>query len=405
MSSPWPTDDLPVANTMQGPRRRCDTMHVVTLAQVVLPYLRRLVRDVPAANGGVPAAPVDMGLAAHRILAAFGQCAGVPAFCVDGNDQSLEYWLTLYEAPIRCALRPCMRGFVFVRLSDGPGPVHEMALYYDSPGAEGVLFTPSGYTGSVGPSVVVDRIDLPPSDRLCGYFSHPEGEERDLAGPHLHNCDAMVVCLLVVLSLRFGCRDPQLMADTVRCVMQHVRCRRPPADVLDFLLRLRQWHASLTNLSVTPMGLREWLKIAVDGGHCQYMQYEEDGGFSGNLCDLPVTDGLTWCKRHAPRSSDGSLTVAPCVAPDALVLPRIAVYDNLQVVIHLEYAHRETRWECALETAQNQIKRWAPAKGLGTSRTAVLAGACVRLCVFSIFRGLPCRISWRRSSNHSGNTC
>ena len=84
---------------------------------------------------------------AHSNVCDVGRNLNAFRFNVIDND-SIENWLRLYAAAIRCSIQPCERGFVFVTwLFMGNGNVvgrHATALYFDVARKTQVFIDPSG---------------------------------------------------------------------------------------------------------------------------------------------------------------------------------------------------------------------------------------------------------------------
>ena len=117
-------------------------------------------------------------------------------------------------------------------------------------------------------------LDVP---NLQSYFCNPV--KRQDACADLDGCCSTMVLLVVWMCSRFGCRDPQFMVDTLRCVMRNKRYRaihfaNPRAGVstiTHFLLLLRAWHNGI--VKVEPDKIQEWLKLKQEPGSASFRVY------------------------------------------------------------------------------------------------------------------------------------
>ena len=114
---------------------------------------------------------------------------------------------------------------------------------------------------------------------------------------YLDGCCSTMVVLVIWMSLRFGCRDPQLMVDCIRCAMRNKRVStmaHHPNEfapliskwttvLQDFLLRLRAWQDGLANTEMDLEGFKRWVKLYHTPGSksCGYMMYDDAGTYRG----------------------------------------------------------------------------------------------------------------------------
>ena len=107
--------------------------------------------------------------------------------------------------------------------------------------------------------------------RICRTFFSTMEDTDDC---QLNGCCTTVTILMVWLCLRFGCRDPQVMADALRCVLEHARHRakqlrqRNPGgenQMMKFLFQLRAWQNQMVDTEDwTHDDFLKWLKIRVE---------------------------------------------------------------------------------------------------------------------------------------------
>ena len=118
------------------------------LDDVVALYLEQLAEGQVATLDFCAAETENAYVTQHRLHAMFGQCQmNAFRFKLNHND-SVENWLRLYAAAIRCSIQPCGRGFVFVTwvfgYDNGVIGRHATTLYFDVSRNTQVFIDPSG---------------------------------------------------------------------------------------------------------------------------------------------------------------------------------------------------------------------------------------------------------------------
>jgi hypothetical protein len=108
-----------------------------------------LVRDIPPATDFCARDFTNVHYTRQRLLQHFGGCSHTNYihFYLEENP-SVEHWVRLYAAAIRCCITPCQRGFVFIDWSyahpkGSGGWAHCTAMYFDIPQKRQTFIDPS----------------------------------------------------------------------------------------------------------------------------------------------------------------------------------------------------------------------------------------------------------------------
>ena len=212
----------------------------------------------------------------------------MPLFIFDLNKDTISNWVTLCAPAVRCALEKCgTSGWIFVGWQKNDGGHYTAFFFKDE---KQVGFDPSTVlrvryndTEGVNPWEYFKEhhMWLSPSEprnmsmvddirrgvNLQCLFSTIE--DTDTCA--LNGCCTTVSILMVWLCLRFGCQDPQTMADALRCVLKHARRRArqvpqgSPNPFMKFLLQLRAWQNRMAETEDWKHDdLLRWLKIRVE---------------------------------------------------------------------------------------------------------------------------------------------
>jgi hypothetical protein len=240
----------------------------------------------------------------QRLLASFGECTEprllswderlhpMPLFRFQLNDNTVANLVALYAPAIRCALERCgTSGWIFVGWHTAE-KAHATAFFFKD--GEQVGFDPSTvlqtYNDREGANVwsylKENHMWLPASksprmsmvdERVAGHKKSLQrlfSTMEDTDDCQLNGCCTTVTILMVWLCLRFGCRDPQVMADALRCVLEHARHRakqlqqRNPGgenQMMKFLFQLRAWQNRMVDTEDwTHDDFLKWLKIRVE---------------------------------------------------------------------------------------------------------------------------------------------
>ena len=244
----------------------------------------------------------------QRLLASFGECTeprlslwdeglyDMPIFQFQLNKNTIANWVALYAPAMRCALERCgSSGWIFVGChANGKG--HATAFFFKD--GEQIGFDPSTglrqFTDQEGvnawsyfkenhmwlPAVksprvsMVDEMHAESGPDHKTNLQHLFSTMEDTDDCKLNGCCTTVTILMVWLCLRFGCRDPQVMADALRCVLEHARHRakqlqqRNPGgenQMMKFLFQLRAWQNRMVDTEDwTHDDFLKWLKIRVE---------------------------------------------------------------------------------------------------------------------------------------------
>jgi hypothetical protein len=130
-----------------------DRCHGTPLDRAVAWYLDQMVEGMTPATSYCSSESETVYYSQQRMLAVFGECTRTNEFHFDLTEGSIEGWLRLYAAAIRCSVEPCERGFVFLgwshedpeKAEDDPEKEwgHATALYFDVPSKLQVFVNPS----------------------------------------------------------------------------------------------------------------------------------------------------------------------------------------------------------------------------------------------------------------------
>ena len=334
----------------------------------------------------------------HRMHAMFGQCQiNAFNFSLIEND-SVENWLRLYAAAIRCSIQPCGRGFVFVTwvyMDGNVRKIHATALYFDSLRKTQVFIDPSGCLKRTNHGnllqhfreshVWVPKVEKPDvsttragpvccwgsalswTQKIQQYFHGPIEHQQEILDTN--GCCTTMVLLVVWMCLRFGCRDPHQMVKSIRCAMGDKRrgaflpegTLTNARKITEFLLRLRAWQNGILKHDLNTEEIKHWLKIYADPGTvvCNYMLYnkQDPTEFIG-LCPKPCEGGFTWCAEHAAGFRLGN-EETPVVSNDVKVLHVPAALKK-HCVLFAGYFERRwgaiDDWECSQDTFIRQLR-------------------------------------------------
>ena len=367
---------------------------LLNLTQAVQEYLLSLVHDVKPSdiNEVHRASSSDYALRVEqRVLASFGQCANMPVVDFDLKKHPVNHWLTRYEAVMRCSVQPCNRGFVFLSWygKDENDEVwgHGTALYFDGDRRVQVFVDPSGCCADLPEGDMLDLLEQTPvyddnivctsvdldisnvNEDVQRYFSNPLSHEEDLKMGCLNGCCSTMVLLIVIVSLRFGSRDPQVVVDAIRCAMRDIRGRWTNAELVTFLRRLRHWHNSIVNKFMPHEVFLNWIKVDVPPGsrRCNHMEYT-NGRFNGKLCRALCVGHRTWCERHLKERPLPIRDLEQWWNPnteDGLIIPAYVMMDaELHVAAYFD-DHWQHPWQCSFDAMRRQLKRTPPNASLG----------------------------------------
>ena len=194
---------------------------------------------------------------------------------------------------------------------------------------------------------------------LQSYFSCPVEDMDECLD--LDGCCSTMVILIVWMCLRFGCRDPQIMVDSLRCAMRNKRHEllgtsptlESAAELGRYLLRLRAWHNGLVDPQLPD--IKHWLKLNVVSGtaNCNYMLYDDANGFT--LCDFLCEKGGPWCENHAlPIGTD--IMTAPYMYDHMQYVPHAFNHYRIRAAGYFEDRWKESEWKCSLDTMRSQLE-------------------------------------------------
>ena len=365
--------------------------------------LRRLITEqlVDIALLSEPSGPVYHNRLSHhmtmkeRMQAMFNQCADFQKLQFNLTIHPMEEWMKLAPCAIRCTLMPCVRGFVFVGLI-GLNWAHAVLFYFD--GDEQYFFDPSGLlesqkctNGQTIPEYFKTHhvwIPHPPShllhlvdaDDMClsvTCLNNPtptrkktklEKPEAPVAMPwlqmtfgplsgvqdplDLRGCCVTMTLLVVLFSLRYGCRNPNFMVKALRCAALDLQTMNPSLYE-EFLQRLRGWQNKGTDFNTKPDDFQTLLLMnQCHNGRCNYMVYQPNGSWT--LCPNPCSENSAWCANptHGPKEKrlpgrdrpwNADLNIPLCVG-------------TVGVVGHFDELWNATQEDCAMETMQSQLE-------------------------------------------------
>ena len=144
---------------------------------------------------------------------------------------------------------------------------------------------------------VVDE-QLGGNDNLQSYFAAPWSVRLDGALCDTRNCCTTVTILIVVMCLRFQCKDPQRMVNIIRCIMRHLRNSLNKGDLIRFLLQIRRWQNHLAGEDLSDEAFQYWLGITCKPGtqlcHCVLQN-------GTSLCPQTCERGTVWCSEHIAK--------------------------------------------------------------------------------------------------------
>ena len=323
------------------------------------------------------------------------------------SETTIENWMALYAAAIRCNVALYGQAFVFVGFASTtdtdeegkpmPEWAHFAVLWFDIASNRQVFIDPSRIlrTSRDGQSVcnffryrhvwvpMMERprllvVDSGISTRVPSVQHCFSGSIRPMA-KQLDNLDGScttVSLLIVLLCLRFGCRDPQVMVNYIRCAM-HTRRRsflgQPPTcagavQLTAYLLKLRAWQNGLQQPTSTA-DLPAALGLAAPPGSapCNYMMYNADG-VQYKLCPEPCTGGLVWCQAHAPEQNRTDLDAPTGLYHVLLYLPNSMRSHTVVVSGYFESRWSANDWQCSFATIRDQLGQNVWKSGVGAMR-------------------------------------
>ena len=330
---------------MMGSSGLCDLD--TTLLNAVYDYFLHLVGRMPHASlsdnfcSRCTALSVPME---RRMLMVFGQCSNIPVFTFNlTKKEDIHHWLRLYHTAMRCSIHPCQSGFVFILWSwwnydDKNGTRKQMwhvtsmyfnfqtnqQIFIDPPSGRLILnacwlhrwpsilgvvyfrvvktyhdpdYRPYDISKTLQFSVVDGSIDQ--QDNLQSYFAAPWSTKLEGTLCDTQGCCSTVTILIVVMCLRFRCKDPQLMVNIIRCIMRHLHRTLRKGDLIRFLLQIRQWQNHLVDQELSDEEFRFWLGITCKPGtqRCNCVLHD-----AKSLCPLPCQGGTVWCLGHAMKA-------------------------------------------------------------------------------------------------------
>ena len=143
-----------------------------------------------------------------------------------------------------------------------------------------------------------------------------------------------------------------------------------PAQITDFLLRLRAWQYSITTPGLDAEGVAKVLKLRPGSAQarCNTMLYDDRGVFYG-MCQRLCGDKSPWCILH-----DGAHTMGRDVREQSVVplfhLPRYLAYKRVTMVGYFEHRWKSDDWACSFDTLRDQAMQATGnhANTLGTLR-------------------------------------
>ena len=329
-------------------------------------YLKDLVNGADVALSFLGADYNHRVRAQQGVLAAFGECADMPHFhfyLAEDGLLHIEDWMRLYAAAIRCSVQSCGGGFVFMSWSNveidyrygGFLPKvnrwdHQTVVFFDlrPDHKRQVFLDPSHRTCETvagnqlkyfrdqhvwDPTAARSVVDLNENETESLYC--PENLQSYFCDSD-DDCSTTVALLVVVCCLRFGSRDPQRMADVLRCVLDGERRRTAnnPEGFRRFVLRLRDVENRLATMDVDDaFGLLRL--VGADSFTCQHI-IEETPGKDAVFCQQPCTTGTVWCADHTPAGARRSLSRPAHRRVNMLFLPAYVPYDHVDVVGYFE---------------------------------------------------------------------
>ena len=243
----------------------------------------------------------------------------IPLFRIEVQKDTIANQMALFSPAMYCALSDCgSSGWIMLSWING-SQGHRTALYFD--GNKQVFFDAStvlrrifqDIDGNIPWDILKRRhMWLPPSHspvlqvvdsdltkrNLQSYFASVEASDPC----YLAGCCTTVTILVVWLCLRHGCREPQIMVDALRCVMQHMRDQER-GSFQQFLFKLRAWQQEMIRTDWSPNDALSWLRIRAAPGQttCDYILSHD---IPMTFCDSPCDDGWMWCRRHRPAGRD-----------------------------------------------------------------------------------------------------
>ena len=322
-----------------------------------------------------------------RILEVFGRDTSSFRFIFEFNTEkhSVQHWLRLYAAAMRCAVEQHDDGFLFIGWAD-KNPVtaeswgHSCTFYYDNRRKHQVFIDPSTACtdttagnmlqlfahrhlwdqSGTATTATVD-LDLTTSkhyaENLQNYFCSPRFGTPNEEACNLTGCCATMSILIVLVSLRFRSRDPQMVVDAIRCVMRHMRKNIGSDELFNFLMRLRGWHEKLNHPSLSKEAFMRMLHITRDPGDttskCRAMEYR-DGKFTG-ICDRVHDGRFAWCTLHRPANMGNMAWIEQRNWAPLAWIPSYVEFREVEAVGHFDVAWRDRNWDCALDTMVYQL--------------------------------------------------
>ena len=292
--------------------------------------------------------------------------------------RDLGNWVRIYAAAMRCSLRDCDDGFVFLSWStDTPATRWgflrvterwhtQTVLYFDIPARRQVFLDPSHWTSD--PTVDALRyfdthhvweppgeaslsvVDLNPAevsgfcpDHLQTAFTH--ADNVDLSS----HCTTTITFLVVLMCLRFGCKDPQAMADAIRHIVRGRVVERER-----FLLHLRELENGMVDVG-SVADARRWLLPT--GPYCHHIM-SRPLDTPVRVCTAERSEHGWWCPAHTPLTPPSTRPQPPPKRVIAHALPEYLPFTTVHAVGYFEerWLKTDNGWPCALQTLDAQLR-------------------------------------------------
>jgi hypothetical protein len=169
---------------MRGGSERCNEHTAVErqpcasaseLDKQVAKYLDQLTHGMTPAGNYCARRTENLHYTRQRMLNQFGECIQTNYFNFEIQRGSIDNWLRLYAAAIRCSVERCQRGFVFLdwecdETPEEEGWGHATTLYFDTASKLQVFVDPSNMLRRTEIGDILEYLEhhhvwLPPSER------------------------------------------------------------------------------------------------------------------------------------------------------------------------------------------------------------------------------------------------